>query len=57
MDRLISLWCVEAGKCIVLSIDSRGCQRVAEEQPQISVDRERYIYHPGIRTVPSNAAP
>ena len=59
-DRLIAMigmWYVEAGKYKVLPIDSRGVQRLAEERPQIAVDRKQYIYYAGTQSVPSNAAP
>ncbi|WP_235300146.1 arylsulfatase [Synechococcus sp. GFB01] len=59
-DRLIAMigmWYVEAGKYKVLPIDSRGVQRFAEERPQISADRQRFIYYPGTQMVPTNAAP
>ena len=59
-DRLIAMigmWYVEAGKYNVLPIDSRGTARLAEERPQIAVDRKQYIYYPGTQMVPSNAAP
>ena len=59
-DRLIAMigmWYVEAGKYNVLPIDSRGTQRFAEERPQITADRQRYIYYPGTQMVPLNAAP
>jgi len=59
-DRLIAMigmWYVEAGKYNVLPIDSRGTQRFAVERPQITADRQRYIYYPGTQMVPLNAAP
>src|SRR5262249_44410099 len=40
-----------------LPIDSRGTLRLAEERPQIAVDRKQYVYYPGTQIVPSNAAP
>jgi arylsulfatase A-like enzyme len=59
-DRLIAMigmWYVEAGKYNVLPIDSRGVARLAEERPQIAVDRKKYVYYPGTQLVPGNAAP
>ena len=41
----------------MLPIDSRGTQCLAEERPQIAVDRKQYIYYAGTQSVPSNAAP
>ena len=49
-DRLIAMigmWYVEAGKYNVLPIDSRGTLRLADERPQIAVDRKKYVYYPG----------
>jgi arylsulfatase len=59
-DRLIAMigmWYVEAGKFKVMPIDSRGTARIAEERPQIAVNRQRYIYYAGTQVVPPNAAP
>ena len=36
---MIGMWYNEAGKYNVLPIDSRGLQRIAEERPQIAVNR------------------
>ncbi|MEB3317552.1 MAG: arylsulfatase, partial [Cyanobacteriota bacterium] len=54
---MISMWYVEAGKYNVLPIDSRSTQRMAEERPQIALDRERSTYYQGTQLVPMNAAP
>ena len=54
---MIGMWYVEAGKYDVLPIDSRGTLRLGEARPQISVDRQRYVYYPGTQQVPGNAAP
>jgi arylsulfatase A-like enzyme len=59
-DRLIAMigmWYVEAGKYKVLPIDSRGTARIADERPQLAVDRKKYIYYGGTQVVPPNAAP
>ncbi len=59
-DRLIAMigmWYVEAGKYKVLPIDSRGTARLADERPQIAVNRKKYIYYGGTQIVPPNAAP
>jgi arylsulfatase A-like enzyme len=59
-DRLIAMigmWYVEAGKYNVLPIDSRGTARIADERPQIAMDRKKYIYYGGTQVVPPNAAP
>jgi arylsulfatase len=54
---MIGMWYVEAGKYDVLPIDSRGTLRLAEERPQIAVDRKHYVYYPGTQSVPINTAP
>jgi arylsulfatase len=54
---MIGMWYVEAGKYNVLPIDARGTLRLAEQRPQIAVDRKKYVYYPGTQMVPSNAAP
>ncbi|AKB24804.1 Arylsulfatase [Methanosarcina sp. MTP4] len=53
---MIATWYVEAGKYNVLPIDARGVLRLADERPQIAVDRTHYTYYPGTQGVPSNAA-
>jgi len=54
---MIGMWYVEAGKYNVMPIDSRGTARFAEERPQISAPRKKYVYYPGTQSVPSSAAP
>jgi arylsulfatase len=54
---MIGMWYVEAGKYNVLPIDSRGVLRLAEERPQIAVNRKQYTYYAGTQMVPANAAP
>jgi arylsulfatase len=59
-DRLIAMigmWYVEAGKYGVLPIDSRGSVRLADERPQIAVNRKRYVYYPGTQMIPQYSAP
>ena len=53
---MIALWYVEAGKYNVLPIDSRGTARFADERPQLSKDRQTYVYYPGTQAVPENIA-
>jgi arylsulfatase len=58
-DRLIemiALWYVEAGKYNVLPLDSRGTARFADERPQLTEDRQTYVYYPGTQAVPENVA-
>lgn len=54
---MIGMWYVEAGKYKVLPIDSRGTARLADERPQIAVNRKKYVYYAGTQVVPPNAAP
>ena len=53
---MIAQWYVEAGKYNVMPVDGRGVQRLAEERPQIAVNRSQYTYYPGTQTIPHNAA-
>jgi arylsulfatase len=54
---LIATWYVEAGKYKVLPIDSRGVMRLAEEKPQITPPRTRYVFYPGTSSVSNKIAP
>jgi len=54
---LIATWYAEAGKYNVLPIDSRGVSRLAEERPQLGVDRARYVFYPGTSSISGPAAP
>jgi len=54
---MIGMWYNEAGKYNVLPIDSRGTARIAEERPQIAVDRSRYVLYPGTQSIVASAAP
>ena len=51
---LITLWYVEAGKYNVLPLDGRGTLRLAEQRPQITKDRSKYVYYPGTQSVPAS---
>jgi hypothetical protein len=53
---MIALWYVEAGKYNVLPLDSRGTARFADERPQLTEDRQTYVYYPGTQAVPENVA-
>jgi arylsulfatase len=54
---MIGMWYAEAGKYNVLPIDSRGTIKLGEPRPQISVDRDKYLFYPGTQVVPGSAAP
>jgi hypothetical protein len=47
----------EAGKYNVLPIDSRGTLRMADERPQIAIDRTSCTYSPDTQVIPANAGP
>jgi arylsulfatase len=53
---MIALWYVEAGKYDVLPIDARGVARLADERPQLTVDRQRYVYYPRTSVVANKIA-
>ncbi|MGH7554217.1 MAG: sulfatase-like hydrolase/transferase, partial [Longimicrobiales bacterium] len=53
---MIALWYVAAGKYNVLPLDSRGPARIADERPQLAVDRQHYTYYPDTASVPENVA-
>ncbi len=53
---MIALWYTEAGKYNVLPLDSRGTMRFADERPQLTEAREKYVYFPGTQIVPENVA-
>jgi arylsulfatase len=54
---MIAMWYAEAGRYNVLPLDGRGIQRIAEERPQITADRSRYVLYPNTQAVPAAAAP
>jgi arylsulfatase A-like enzyme len=54
--KMIATWYVEAGKYKVVPIDGSGVQRLAQERPQLTVDRLTYTYYPDTQTVPLFAA-
>ena len=54
---MIGLWYSEAGRYNVLPLDGRSTQRIAEERPQVSLPRNRYILYDKTQAIPANAAP
>ena len=54
---MIGMWYTEAGRYNVLPLDGRGVQRIAEERPQIAVNRNRYVLYPHTQAIPAIAAP
>ncbi|MBU8895854.1 arylsulfatase [Corallococcus sp. H22C18031201] len=53
---MIALWYVEAGKYQVLPLASPDRAVFSAERPQISPDRQRYVYRPNTSPVPENVA-
>ncbi len=53
---MIAMWYTEAGKYNVLPLDSRGTMRFADERPQITPERDEFVYFPGTQVVPENVA-
>lgn len=53
---MIALWYVEAGRYDVLPLDSRGTARFADPRPQLTEERDTYVYYPGTQSVPENVA-
>lgn len=53
---MIAMWYTEAGKYKVLPIDSRVTLRLAEPRPQLTKDRQKYLYYPGTSAVPGKVA-
>jgi len=53
---MIAQWYVEAGKYNVMPVDGSGVSRALIVRPQISEDRESYVYYPGTQTIPHNSA-
>jgi arylsulfatase len=53
---MIALWYTEAGKYNVLPLDSRGTLRFADERPELTEDRQTYVYYPHTQLVPENVA-
>lgn len=56
LQELVTLWYAEAGKYKVLPIDGSATMRFAQERPQISVNRTRYIYYPHTQSIPEISA-
>lgn len=53
---MIATWYTEAGKYNVLPLDSRGTARFADERPQLTKDRQTYVYYPHTQMIPENVA-
>jgi arylsulfatase len=56
LREMISLWWTEAGKYNVLPLDGRGTQRFSTPRPQVTAQRERYVYYAGGGMVPTGVA-
>ena len=57
LTAMIGMWYTEAGRYNVLPIDSRATARIADERPQITQSRDRYVLYPGTQSIPAAAAP
>jgi arylsulfatase A-like enzyme len=53
---MIAMWYTEAGKYNVLPLDSRGTMRFTDQRPQITPERDEFVYFPGTQVVPENVA-
>ncbi len=56
LHEMVTLWWTEAGKYNVLPLDGRGTQRFATPRPQVTRDREQYVYYPGGQMVGTEVA-
>ncbi len=58
LQELIALWWTEAGARHALPLESRGALDILlTPRPQLSKDRNRYVYYPGCAEVPESVAP
>jgi arylsulfatase A-like enzyme len=58
LAELIALWWTEAGARQALPLESRGALEIlTTPRPQLSKDRNRYVYYPGGAEVPESVAP
>ncbi len=57
LRELIAWWYTEAGKHRVLPIDGSLFLRLSADRPQLTLDRTRYVFYPGLSVVPYASAP
>jgi arylsulfatase len=58
LQDLIALWWAEAGAHQALPLESRGALDILlTPRPQLSKDRNRYVYYPGCAEVPESVTP
>ena len=56
-DELVALWHVQAGQFFGLPLDDRSAQEIlTTPRPQMTPDRDRYVYYPGTLEVPEAVA-
>ncbi|MDH6279768.1 arylsulfatase [Prescottella agglutinans] len=56
-DELVALWHTQAGQFFGLPLDDRSAQEIlTTPRPQMTPDRNRYIYYPGTLEVPEAVA-
>jgi arylsulfatase A-like enzyme len=53
---MIALWYTEAGKYNVFPLDSRGTLRFADERPELTKNRQTFVYFPHTQMVAENVA-
>ncbi len=56
LRQMIERWWSEAGRYNVLPLDDRGVRRLAIRKPQVTRDRDSYLYYPGASPVPEAVA-
>jgi arylsulfatase A-like enzyme len=58
LQDLIALWWAEAGAHQALPLESRGALEILlTPRPQLSKDRNQYVYYPGCAEVPESVSP
>jgi arylsulfatase A-like enzyme len=57
LRELIAWWYTEAGKHRVLPIDGSLFLRLSADRPQLTLERTRYEFYPGLSVVPYASAP
>lgn len=57
LQELITLWWSEAGRYQVLPLDGRIAPRAMVERPQITADRNRFVFYPDLSVMPMGSAP
>ncbi len=53
---MIAMWYAEAGKYKVFPIDSRATMRFGDPRPQLTKERNTFVYYPETQAIPDNVA-